>query len=456
MHKAMLCGMMMPELRISVAPSSCNSRFITNKRTNMLRNSVAAVLLIVGNLLSSAQARELDAIKGMPYGKAREIILQAGWTPVEGDRDMVLVTGHAGVYDEGFREADSCSVDGWCKFIFKNKKGQTLDVSTYGEALRYGDIPVAGFNIKDTPNTPEAQVSEIPKKSNFTEKAQQQFDQIAEDGGDWNYKAIVDKMTDEKIFSLSTRSFTGQHVYDITFECKNETRKLNLIMVTYDRLLDGDVPSWTDSGMFNIEIVPVRVKTKAGLKHYNLLKGKYQNQGYLPLDQFEAQEVANMLDTDSLLIADVFPEEIVELDIESARGNFNLFKGQCFFLQPYMSESNSKSADSSAPDATNSESYKLKSLSGPLANSIARSLSENWHPVNGGLTSLSVTVQVELSRKGLVSNVFVIEPSGNERFDSSAMYLLRDPRHYAEVKNIDNDTYNRYYSKFSVTLVDYQ
>lgn len=420
----------------------------------MLRNSVFAVLLFAGNLLISAQARELDAIEGMPYGKAREIILQSGWAPVEGDRAMVLAIGAAGVYDEGFREVDACSADGWCKFVFKNNKGQTLDVSTYGEAERYGDIPVAGFDIKDTPNTPGAQVSESPQESYFPDEVKQQFDKIAEGDSGWIYKTIVDKMTDEKIFSLSTRSFTERHAYDITFECKNETRELNLIVVTYDRLLDGDAPSWADFGVFNIEFAPIRIKTQAGLKRYDLLKGKYENQGYLNLDQFKAQEVANMLDTDSLLIADVFPDEIVELDIENARGNFNSFKEQCFFLQPYMSES--KYSDASTPDATNSESYKLNSLGGPLASSIARSLSEHWHPVSGGLTSLSVTVQVELSRKGLVSNVIVIEPSGNEVFDSSAMRLLSDPRHYDEVKNTDNDTYNRYYSKFSVTLVDYQ
>ncbi len=115
-----------------------------------MRRTWLAVLLC---LLAAAPARgqeerpcrprrhaRLPYVKDLTYGAARRRLLAAGWKPLQTKPadDPLVNTGNGSLFRRrGYVELESCAGTGHadCSFLFKDRYGNRLRVTTEGEEL---------------------------------------------------------------------------------------------------------------------------------------------------------------------------------------------------------------------------------------------------------------------------------------------------------------------------------
>ena len=84
---------------------------------------------------------KLPAIVGLTYPRARRILLAAGWRPLKTNSSATEVNVGYGngpfFWRRGYTEIESCSGTGVaaCAFLFKDRLGNRLRVTTEGEEL---------------------------------------------------------------------------------------------------------------------------------------------------------------------------------------------------------------------------------------------------------------------------------------------------------------------------------
>ncbi|MCP6759562.1 MAG: hypothetical protein NHB32_12515 [Fischerella sp. CENA71] len=81
---------------------------------------------------SSNSAEQLDLQEGMPYQKARELLIKQGWQPhTQGEPPNLNNTPVKELFDFGYEEVKDCSGTGVgaCLFEFTNQAGELLSVS---------------------------------------------------------------------------------------------------------------------------------------------------------------------------------------------------------------------------------------------------------------------------------------------------------------------------------------
>lgn len=95
--------------------------------------------------LQVANASSVAVITGMPYNKARELLMSTGWQPVSTVLPNDELFGQAKQFREiGYNEVNDCAGTGAspCVFYFKNADGGKLKVVTLGESdLKGEDFP---------------------------------------------------------------------------------------------------------------------------------------------------------------------------------------------------------------------------------------------------------------------------------------------------------------------------
>ena len=81
-------------------------------------------------------------IKGRSYRSIRDKLIAAGWQPVQTQRSPIddpdIAEGNGKIFwDKGFLEVEACAVNKTapCLFLFKDKQGNKLRVTTLGEEL---------------------------------------------------------------------------------------------------------------------------------------------------------------------------------------------------------------------------------------------------------------------------------------------------------------------------------
>ena len=99
---------------------------------------------------TSYRRRNSNSLRqGMPYSKAREIILDNGWQGKNQRWQDIPEWGEVKevYFDNGWREVQDCSGTGmaYCRFEFRNIKNQTLVVITEGECQRVGRVKCEKF-----------------------------------------------------------------------------------------------------------------------------------------------------------------------------------------------------------------------------------------------------------------------------------------------------------------------
>src|SRR5436305_4190233 len=87
-----------------------------------------------------AQHAKLPAIAGLAYPRARRILRAAGWRPLRTNSatDVNVTSGNGPFFwRRGYVELESCSGTGVaaCAFLFKDRFGNRLRVTTEGEEL---------------------------------------------------------------------------------------------------------------------------------------------------------------------------------------------------------------------------------------------------------------------------------------------------------------------------------
>nr|WP_322667233.1 MULTISPECIES: hypothetical protein [Nostocaceae]MDZ8209523.1 hypothetical protein [Dendronalium sp. ChiSLP03b]MDZ8211556.1 hypothetical protein [Nostoc sp. ChiSLP03a] len=81
---------------------------------------------------SANPVEKLDLKEGMPYQKARDLVIQQGWQPnLQGDSPNLNDTSVRELFDLGYEEVKDCSGTGIgaCLFEFTNKAGELLSIS---------------------------------------------------------------------------------------------------------------------------------------------------------------------------------------------------------------------------------------------------------------------------------------------------------------------------------------
>ncbi|BAY27525.1 hypothetical protein NIES2100_73500 [Calothrix sp. NIES-2100] len=81
---------------------------------------------------SANRVAKLDLKEGMPYQKARDLVIQQGWQPnLQGDAPNLQDTSVKELFDFGYEEVKDCSGTGIgaCLFEFTNKAGELLSIS---------------------------------------------------------------------------------------------------------------------------------------------------------------------------------------------------------------------------------------------------------------------------------------------------------------------------------------
>ena len=82
---------------------------------------------------------DLLNIKGLTYHKARPMIINAGWKPMQtlekgtDDYEINTTSGEGKIFwSKGYHELQTCSGAGmaYCAFLFQNKKGDRLRIVT--------------------------------------------------------------------------------------------------------------------------------------------------------------------------------------------------------------------------------------------------------------------------------------------------------------------------------------
>lgn len=94
---------------------------------------------------------KLSLKTGKSYATARKVLSASGWKPVNNYRNLSKIDrAHNVVKNLRFYEMQSCSGTGvgYCNFIFKNKNGKTLTVTTVSNDETEGGKPkVSGYRI---------------------------------------------------------------------------------------------------------------------------------------------------------------------------------------------------------------------------------------------------------------------------------------------------------------------
>lgn len=131
---------------------SCNSTTVEQDSNNSTTTSET-----VETPPSSADAAlKVPDASDMPYDKARKIILEAGWKPLNQDEKEALAPGGVAtsgsgkkLWAKGYHEVEACSGTGagFCKFVFIGPTGQTLDVTTIGEESEDNSVFVKSISI---------------------------------------------------------------------------------------------------------------------------------------------------------------------------------------------------------------------------------------------------------------------------------------------------------------------
>ena len=84
---------------------------------------------------------KVPALKGLTYSRARKILLAAGWQPLKTNSaatDVNVSSGNGTLFwRRGYIELETCSGAGVaaCAFLFKDRFGNRLRVTTEGEDL---------------------------------------------------------------------------------------------------------------------------------------------------------------------------------------------------------------------------------------------------------------------------------------------------------------------------------
>jgi hypothetical protein len=102
------------------------------------------IALAKGKPCRPARHAKIPAIKGFTYQRARKILLAAGWQPLQtkssdkAETDPAISYGNGPLFwRSGYIELESCSGTGIaaCAFLFKDKFGNRIRVTTEGEEL---------------------------------------------------------------------------------------------------------------------------------------------------------------------------------------------------------------------------------------------------------------------------------------------------------------------------------
>jgi len=117
---------------------------------------------------SSRDGVSVPQVMNMPYGKARSVLREHGWWPLDNAEPGNLVSFTREIYDQGYIEVSTCSPvgDTPCKFYFYNDHGQYLEVSTRGE-----NPLVAGTEIMDVRAVEARTAASAPETGAYNEPA---------------------------------------------------------------------------------------------------------------------------------------------------------------------------------------------------------------------------------------------------------------------------------------------
>jgi hypothetical protein len=82
-----------------------------------------------------SHAPSVPVVKNLPYKEARQAILAAGWTPIQGQPHNDLSDNETNFRDRGFSELQFCRLDAdsSCRFAFSGAGGFTLWITTAGD-----------------------------------------------------------------------------------------------------------------------------------------------------------------------------------------------------------------------------------------------------------------------------------------------------------------------------------
>ncbi len=160
---------------------TCNSSKRGLKCTNrdgngfFLSRKVQSVLYGAGEQGSSSGFAAASSSQGgvsvpnvmnMPYGKARSVLREHGWWPLDNAEPGNLVYFTREIYDQGYIEVGTCSPVGEtpCKFYFYNDDRQYLEVSTRGE-----NPLVAGTEVMDVRTVEARTATSAPETGAYDE-----------------------------------------------------------------------------------------------------------------------------------------------------------------------------------------------------------------------------------------------------------------------------------------------
>ncbi|MFC5584211.1 DUF6636 domain-containing protein [Nitratireductor kimnyeongensis] len=151
----------------------------TNRDGNgfFLSRKIQSVLYGAGgqgssNGFAAASSRQDDVsvpdVMNMPYGKARSVLREHRWWPLENFDPGNLVYFTREIFDRGYTEVDTCSPvgDTPCKFYFYNDDDQYLEVATRGE-----NPHVAGTEILDVRAVEARRAASAPGATAYNEPA---------------------------------------------------------------------------------------------------------------------------------------------------------------------------------------------------------------------------------------------------------------------------------------------
>lgn len=149
----------------------------TNRDGNgfFLSRKVQSVLYGAGeqgstNGFAAASSKQDDGsvpdVMNMPYGKARSVLQEHGWWPLDNAEPGNLVYFTREIYDQGYIEVGTCSPVGEtpCKFYFYNDDRQYLEVSTRGE-----NPLVAGTEVMDVRTVEARTAASAPETGAYDE-----------------------------------------------------------------------------------------------------------------------------------------------------------------------------------------------------------------------------------------------------------------------------------------------
>jgi hypothetical protein len=148
----------------SIKSSSCirltNSKGIkilcTPKKRICKTQTEVVQFLFSNNAKPTPSNKRLNLKEGMPYSKAREIIMNAQWQGKNQKAQNISEFGEVKriYFDNGWREIQDCAGTGTapCRFEFSNSKNETLAVITQGECVKTKNIAcekyVASWSIE--------------------------------------------------------------------------------------------------------------------------------------------------------------------------------------------------------------------------------------------------------------------------------------------------------------------